>query len=472
MPVLAADPVVVTVSHDMLKGLPRDARCLQKIQENFSEVLVKDEPWKRIIQSLETGKADLTPCIFKNAERETFLDFYGPIAVLPIVLISRQEKDVTLDQIKDLRGVFHLGTSLLEDYTDDTMQVQQVPNIDTIFSLIRSGRVDYSIIPSNFLFARETEGFSFTEIDYIPLYIGVSKKSVRKKQILAELKEKVRKLPVPEPGAAVKTVTWSVTSFPPFVMTQGTDKGEGIADKTVDFYISQTPDYNHKKVPMTIQRVLKMMRDGKPVCNGALLKNKEREEFIDFAAPYIAIYPNGVLTTKAGFEKMRPYLTDDHTVDFELMVKSDQIRLRYDAERSYSPIIDKVLRDHIGRVKKLDKSTGEIDLHTDLKHVLSRNIDAVLGRAEEAYYQVKDNKGIDDLIFLSIAWDKPYQFGHVGCTKGAWNDALIADLNRISKTHRTSKMFTSFYTRWLPPTMRDRYDTLSKDVFGKERQGK
>ncbi len=457
--------VVVSVSHQMLKGLPKDARCLQKIKNNFDHVEIRDEPWKRIMQSLETGKADLTPCIFKNAEREKFLEFYGPIAMLPIVLVSLETKDVRLDNIAKLSGAFHRGTSLLKTYTNDKMDVQQVSDIDTILTLIRSGRADYSIMPGNFFFARDTEGFSVTEVDYIPLYVGVSKKSETKDRILARLEEKVRKLPVPEPGALLNKVTWTVTSFPPFIITEGPQAGEGIADKAVDFFIAQTPEYSHKKQEATLQRVLRMMREGKHVCNGALLRTKEREEFIDYAEPYIAIFPNGVLTSKDGLSKLKPFLIDDHTIDFDKLVASDQVRLRYDAERSYSPIIDQTLKAHRNTSKMLYKSTGKIDLKTDLKQVFAQKIDAVLGRAEEAYNVVGDRKDAKNLVFLSIAGDEPYQFGHVGCAKGSWNDEFIDNLNRVTWTHRTSKMFSSFYTRWLPPSLRKRYDVIVYQVF-------
>jgi len=458
--------ITVTVSYEMLKGLPKDARCLQKIQNSFGNLIIKDYPWKRIVQTVKAGKADLTPCIFKNAEREKFLDLHGPIAVLPILLISSEANKVSLEDIHKRRGVFHLGTSLMKQYTNDNMVTQEVPNIDSIFGLIRTGRADYTILPGNFFFSRDTKGFSFVEVDYIPLYVGVSKKSTLRSFILSRLKERVPPLNIPKLNAATPRVTWAITHFPPFLIVNGPNAGNGISDKTVDFYISQTPNFIHKKQEATLQRVLHMMREGKHVCNGALLKNAEREEFIDYTDPYIAIFPNGVLTSKNGLVKMKPYLNKDQTINLEEMLRLGQVTLRYDAGRSYSPVIDNVLNRHKSTSTTLHRSTGVIDLKMDLKHVLSHKIDAVLGRAEEAYFAMGEQLRKKELFYLPVKGDAPYQFGYVGCAKGAWNDALIRELNRINRIHRSTEMFSSFYTRWLPPTVRDRYQLLARDVFG------
>jgi len=189
--VSAETPVTVSLSYEMLNGLASEAQCLERVQSALSPLNVLDEPWKRIMQSLRTARADLTPCVFKTPEREEFIDFYGPIAALPIVLISRQDDPLTLENIVMRSGAFLRGTSLIKRYTNPDMRIMETSHIKSILDLIRNGRVDYSLMPQNFVAERDTSGLSVDIVDAVPLYIGVSKKSMLKDYILKRLEQRV-----------------------------------------------------------------------------------------------------------------------------------------------------------------------------------------------------------------------------------------------------------------------------------------
>lgn len=198
----AASPKVkVAVSLEMIKGLPQNAHCLERVQETLPNLSIQDMPWKRIIQSLQSGQSDITPCIFKTPERETFLDLYGPIAMLPIILVRRNGQNIHLGNLKDYHGVFLRGTSLIKDYTNKSMRVSETSRIPNILQLIRNGRADYSLMPGNFIEDRNTTDLNINVIDEIPLYIGISKKSPQKTVIWNQLSDHVpiasRNIPAP-----------------------------------------------------------------------------------------------------------------------------------------------------------------------------------------------------------------------------------------------------------------------------------
>lgn len=189
--VSAETPVTVSLSYEMLNGLAREARCLERVESALSPLKILDEPWKRIMQSLRTARADLTPCVFKTPEREEFIDFYGPIAALPIVLISRQDDPLTLDDIPTRSGAFLRGTSLIKRYTNPYMRIMETSHIASILNLVRNGRVDYSLMPQNFVAERDTSRLNVDIVDAVPLYIGVSKKSLLNTYILDQLERTV-----------------------------------------------------------------------------------------------------------------------------------------------------------------------------------------------------------------------------------------------------------------------------------------
>lgn len=189
--VSAEAPVTVSLSHEMLNGLAREAQCLERVQSALPSLKILDEPWKRIMQSLRTARADLTPCVFKTPQREEFIDFYGPIAALPIVLISRQDAPLTLEEIPAYSGAFLRGTSLIKRYTNPYMRIMETSHIASILDLVRNGRVDYSLMPQNFVAQRDTSRLSVDIVDAVPLYIGVSKKSLLNDYILKRLEQTV-----------------------------------------------------------------------------------------------------------------------------------------------------------------------------------------------------------------------------------------------------------------------------------------
>lgn len=187
----AESPVKVSLSFEMLKGLPEDIHCLKRVESVFDTLEIEDVPWKRIMFSLKKGTADLTPCVFKTPAREEFIDFYGPIAALPIVMVSKEGRDLKFSQVSLLSGVFLRGTSLVKKYTNENMEIFETSNIQNILDILRKGRADYSLMPKNFVNARDMSGLTVSIIDYIPLYIGVSKQSLINPQILHMLSRKV-----------------------------------------------------------------------------------------------------------------------------------------------------------------------------------------------------------------------------------------------------------------------------------------
>jgi len=184
-------PVNVALSYDMIKGLPKDARCLDRVRDVFPNLVVSDIPWKRIMLNLEYGKTDLTPCLFKTPKRAEFTDHFGPIASLRIIMVFQEHRDLNLEAISPLQGVFLRGTSLIKQYTTPGMKILEVNSIDTVLQMIKHDRADYTLMPENFVNDRDTDGLKVITVAHMPLYIGVSKKSPRNKEILQVLNQKI-----------------------------------------------------------------------------------------------------------------------------------------------------------------------------------------------------------------------------------------------------------------------------------------
>lgn len=186
------EPIKVALSYEMLNGLTEEAQCLERVETALDRIEVEDVPWLRIMLMLEHGKSDLTPCVFKTPKREEFIDFVGPIANLHIVMVSPEAQDYQLEDITNLRGIFLRGTSLIKEYTTPTMKVSEANGIDNLLKFLKSGRADYSLMPENFVKNRNIEGLEVKTIKTIPLYIGISKNSPRRFELLHLFKDRFK----------------------------------------------------------------------------------------------------------------------------------------------------------------------------------------------------------------------------------------------------------------------------------------
>lgn len=183
-------PIKVALSYEMLNGLTEEAQCLERVESVLDDLQIEDVPWLRIMLNLEHGKSDLTPCVFKTPKREDYIDFIGPIADLYIVMVSPDTKGYELADIGELRGIFLRGTSLIKEYTTPVMKVSEANGIDNLLKFLKSGRADYSLMPGNFVKNRNTDGLEVKTIKTIPLYIGISKKSPRRFELLHLFKDR------------------------------------------------------------------------------------------------------------------------------------------------------------------------------------------------------------------------------------------------------------------------------------------
>ncbi len=262
-----------------------------------------------------------------------------------------------------------------------------------------------------------------------------------------------------------KTIEWGRTDFPPFTIIKGDFAGQGVTDKMIDFYIRHLPHYDHKKIVGSLQRVLTNMRNGVHLCHGSLLWKKKRAEYVDYLEPNIAQFANGLITSTDNFEKFKPYLVDDHVVDFRRLVTESTLKVRFHAERSYSTVIDEVIDLYGTSSNVLMRKSGLKQTDKEISLLLEGRLDAVIGRPEEGLYVMQQLGKRDKMVFLNIKGDTPFKLAQIGCTKGQWNKKLIKDVNALTLKYRSTDEFAGYYARWLPENLRNRYFKMVKTVF-------
>lgn len=118
-------------------------------------------PWARAQHMMRKGQADCILTIFRNAEREEFLDFSKEVLVFqPIHLYARHDRPIQfagdLAALKDLL----IGTALKVDYGSKFgemrphLQIVEAPTIELNFKQLAAKRIDLVISPT--YMARDT----------------------------------------------------------------------------------------------------------------------------------------------------------------------------------------------------------------------------------------------------------------------------------------------------------------------------
>lgn len=265
-------------------------------------------------------------------------------------------------------------------------------------------------------------------------------------------------------------VHWGKTDFPPFTIISGRFEGQGVIDRMIDFYIDKLPAHRQATFKGSLQRVLTEMQKGKHVCHGSLLRKQDREAFAEFAEPNMIQFANGILTTRNNLEKFKPFLVNGTTIDFEKLVASGNITVRYHADRSYSEKVDSILKKYEPEnLPTLMRKTGLKETDKEVTLMFNGRIDAVIGRPEEGLY-VSRLTGFDakEIVFFKVKGGKPFNYAQAACAKGAWNDAFFKDLDALSKQYRLSEEFMSFYMEWLPQNLKKAYPAMLKKAFHKK----
>ena len=175
-------------------------------------VTVEVLPWARSLAMMKAGERDCIFTIFRNAERETFLDF-NQQSIIPQVVYFYAQKNAQPKFDGNMATLLHyrIGTVQKVNYgpkfeeNRSKMLLEEVATLEQNFKKLALGRID--LVPSNFYtasytleqpeispYARQLVQLA-VPLDTVPSFIGFSKE--RKLQALAaqfdvELKKAVR----------------------------------------------------------------------------------------------------------------------------------------------------------------------------------------------------------------------------------------------------------------------------------------
>lgn len=166
-------------------------------EANFFLDYIVNYPYETLIRMVRGGQIDVILGVYHETEKYKGLDYVYPALinnpVMVVMLPSRINEVKGINDLKGLKGAIN-SQEHLTDYVEKQMQDFKVEKVDNSYDLYKklfNKEVDYVFATQYFakieiakLGLRNTVSFSKDAIWNMPLFIGVSKASVYRRQII------------------------------------------------------------------------------------------------------------------------------------------------------------------------------------------------------------------------------------------------------------------------------------------------
>ncbi len=253
----------------------------------------------------------------------------------------------------------------------------------------------------------------------------------------------------PGTAHARETLTWLLRDFPPLTIFSGPQTGQGAIDRLMPELIARMPEYDHQIMHVNRARGTQMLQDPDVfACDPTLLWTPERGQTILFSIPTYATPGNGVTIERSNHGMFAPFLTEGRHIDLNALLASNTVKTGIVAERSYGPVIDKILRS-TAHPDSLILHYGNAAVGSMLQMERLDRFQAIISYWPEARYHAQQ-QGIplDELEFFPVKDAPKYQFAHIGCSKTDKGRDAIEIINREMRVLRTTKLVL-FYADWM-----------------------
>lgn len=242
-------------------------------------------------------------------------------------------------------------------------------------------------------------------------------------------------------------ITWYKVSFPPFVITEGNNIGEGTVDKIMEeIYFANLQEYEHKIEVTNLNRLMNNLKMNNYVANPILFKNNEREEFAYFSKPFDFTISNHLIVSKENEHNIRPYIDSEGFVDFKSLIKSKNFKVAVESGRYYSDEINEVIKENIN-TKYIDLGYGDL-VEASSRKLLHGRIDAFIEHPEIAEYIIRLKEINIDYSIFPIKGTGKYNVLRFSFPKTTWGLSMVKRINSLIDEFIYTDEYYELALRW------------------------
>lgn len=257
-----------------------------------------------------------------------------------------------------------------------------------------------------------------------------------------------------------KTIVWMRSSFTPITIVEGPDQDQGYVDRWLALVEGRLPDYRYYRVTATTQRAMDEMKTRPNICSPAFLKTPEREALFVYSKPYLQMLPNGMVTTQAKLDALKPFLDKSGQLRLDALLGSERFRVAAQAQRSYGAVIDQALAAHDRAVTRQHQQKT---LTSNLKAMATNraDFDGYLGYAVEFEYYVRQlDIGPHLFAFLPVAGQPLLLPAYLACSRSPEGEAFIRRVDALMDDPALQQQTAAYYRAWLPPAVARYWDRI------------
>lgn len=255
---------------------------------------------------------------------------------------------------------------------------------------------------------------------------------------------------------AKEKISWLVWELAPEFIAKGELQGQGYADKFLQTFIKNLPEYEHEIVWLNTRRWFR--ESGKPNrCTPHIWKQfKFHEQF--YSKAYTLTPPHGILIHERNRHK---FTIQNDSVSIQELLKDDSLTLtvpifRYKKEGSRYPVLYPYFEPYIDKknLQEVISNTNEIS-----PVFLDKNrSDYLIAYPTTATAYSRINKKTNQYLFYPIKEDPFYKTIHVACFNNALGQTVIHKINKMID-YKMQETFLQYHEEWnnKNPQFRQKY---------------
>ncbi len=263
--------------------------------------------------------------------------------------------------------------------------------------------------------------------------------------------------------AAQEELKWYHPNFPPANFVDGLMEGLGYHDQTEKFIAQALPQFQHSYTTAGYQRIIHSLKFDKG-CIIGLHKSEQRRDKLTFSVPYLLTFPNGLVFKESDRKKFTPYVDDEGSISIKQLLDDESLIAGMASGRKYQGAIDIELDKHRHKDNIVARSNN--DVFAGLLQMLDKNrIDYLFGFPEELEYHTSLGVLDHKMSFLPISEMPKFLTSYVACSKNAWGQKVIDEIDGLLLKNRADAKFLRFYEFWLDFESKKRHQKYSLNAF-------
>ncbi|MFA6119872.1 MAG: TIGR02285 family protein [Sideroxydans sp.] len=243
---------------------------------------------------------------------------------------------------------------------------------------------------------------------------------------------------------ARETIIWANLHFPPWMILEGSSKGQGVWNLLQQELVTQLPEYDHKFIEMNNARYEQLATEGQKVCKVYYFKTPERERILYFSSPATVFLSNYVVMRR---DKAK-LLGNPSSISLARLMQDPRFDGSFIEGRSYGSQVDQIIR----RLK------GQAYLHANVTSNQSLFEFISLGRTDyilefpavRAFFE-QDLALHPDLVNIAIDEAAPHNITYVTCVRNPWGQQVIGQVNDVLRHYIPTPAYRAATLRWYQP---------------------